>query len=402
MIADEAYVFAEEIKEEFAPTEQTPEKFPQALTVMLEKALYHSDSAETRGEDSVYEQTIDTMGANRYILDLEDLYVHFPKIADYREQIQWKDEAIAHICQFYEIPLNCCNCFYIPATDGKDYYVFTAWQGGSNGAFFVCLTERVGDDFVWINKFETQNEGDGRVIQYEDEFYYIFWQYNYNLKVYDALKIHRLKDNPEEETMVIRYLPKQYIWKPSCLASPYLTNTDADNEIDAYIAQVKDEITSEQYLDRGTSRYAADVYYGEEEMVVFTLGAYEKTVYKMDIANCGEPVYLWKSMFEPSSIHAAAHLRTKFFLYDAQTASERELDRLGQYDLQIGIRLVQMWFQKIDGKVYTFRMYHVSGYNYMLNVMLLEQDKATQVKAYLLSPQREFVVTEGEVFTTKG
>ena len=128
MIADEAYVFAEEIKEEFAPTEQTPEKFPQALTVMLEKALYHSDSAETRGEDSVYEQTIDTMGANRYILDLEDLYVHFPKIADYREQIQWKDEAIAHICQFYEIPLNCCNCFYIPATDGKDYYVFTAWR----------------------------------------------------------------------------------------------------------------------------------------------------------------------------------------------------------------------------------------------------------------------------------
>ena len=75
---------------------------------------------------------------------------------------------------------------------------------------------------------------------------------------------------------------------------------------------------------------------------------------------------------------------------------------MGQYDLQIGIRLVQMWFQKIDGKVYTFRMYHVSGYNYMLNVMLLEQDKATQVKAYLLSPQREFVVTEGEVFTTKG
>ena len=82
LIADEAYVFAEEIKEEFAPTEQTPEKFPQALTVMLEKALYHSDSAETRGEDSVYEQTIYTMVANRYILDLEDLYVQFSKIAD--------------------------------------------------------------------------------------------------------------------------------------------------------------------------------------------------------------------------------------------------------------------------------------------------------------------------------
>ena len=38
----------------------------------------------------------------------------------------------------------------------------------------------------------------------------------------------------------------------------------------------------------------------------------------------------------------------------------------------------------------------------MLNVMLLEQDKATQLKAYLLLPQKEFVLTEGEVFTTKG
>lgn len=108
--------------------------------------------------------------------------------------------------------------------------------GGSNGALRVCLTQRTGDSFVLINEFETPNDGDGRVIQYEDEFYYIFRQCNYNLKVYDALKIHRLKDNPEEETVVIRFLPTEYVWKPSDSAAPYLADTGDGDAIDAYIA----------------------------------------------------------------------------------------------------------------------------------------------------------------------
>ena len=113
----------------------------------------------------------------------------------------------------------------------------------------------------------------------ENAVYYIFRQCNYNLKVYDALKIHRLKDNPEEETVVIRFLPTEYVWKPSDSAAPYLADTGDGDAIDAYIAQIKDEITSEQYLDRGTSRDGARVYYGdEEETADFLLDAY-KTVY---------------------------------------------------------------------------------------------------------------------------
>ena len=236
----------------------------------------------------------------------------------------------------------------------------------------------------------------------ENAFYYIFRQCNYNLKVYDALKIHRLKDNPEEETVVIRFLPTEYVWKPSDSAAPYLADTGDGDAIDAYIAQIKDEITSEQYLDRGTSRDGARVYYGdEEETADFLLDEY-KTVYQADLANCGMPVYLWKAMFIPSSSHAQEYLRIRFFLFDRQENAEHELDQLSQYDMTGGIRLFQMWFREIGGKVYTFRMYHVSDYNYLLNVMLLEQDRATQVRAYLLSPRWEFVVTEGEVFTTNG
>lgn len=402
LIVDEACGFAKEVRGEFAPTKQEPEMVPQALVTTLENAFYDTDMNQWE-EDSVYEQTINAMGADEFILDLEELYVHFPQIVDYRDQLQWKDEAFALICQFYEgIPRDCRNCFCIPAADGTDYYVFAAWEGGSNGALRVCLTQRTGDSFVLINEFETPNDGGGRVIQYEDEFYYIFRQCNYNLKVYDALKIHRLKDNPEEETVVIRFLPTEYVWKPSDSAAPYLADTGDGDAIDAYIAQIKNEITSEQYLDRGTSRDGARVYYGdEEETADLSLGEY-KTVYQADLANCGTPVYLWKAMFIPSSSHAQEYLRIRFFLFDREENAERELDQLSQYDMTGGIRLFQMWFREIGGKVYTFRMYHVSDYNYLLNVMLLEQDRATQVRAYLLSPRWEFVVTEGEVFTTNG
>ncbi len=60
--------------------------------------------------------------------------------------------------------------------------------------------------------------------------------------------------------------------------------------------------------------------------------------------------------------------------------------------------LVQMWFKEMEGKVYTFCLYHVSDYNYMLNVVLLEGNKVNRVRTDILSPQRHFVLTEGEKF----
>jgi len=60
--------------------------------------------------------------------------------------------------------------------------------------------------------------------------------------------------------------------------------------------------------------------------------------------------------------------------------------------------LVQIWFKKIDGKVFTFILHHISDYNYMLNVMLIEEGVITIVRTDIISPQREFVLTEGEVF----
>lgn len=138
LIVDEACGFAKEVRGEFAPTNQECGTVPQALITTLENAFYDTDMNQWE-EDSAYVQTINTMGADEFILDLEELYVHFPQIADYREQLQWKDEAFALICQFYEgIPCNCRNCFCIPAADGTDYYVLRHGRGEAT-ALCACV-----------------------------------------------------------------------------------------------------------------------------------------------------------------------------------------------------------------------------------------------------------------------
>lgn len=79
-----------------------------------------------------------------------------------------------------------------------------------------------------------------------------------------------------------------------------------------------------------------------------------------------------------------------------------ELEQLSEDGGASGIKLVQMWFKEFNEKVYTFRIYHICDYNYMMNVVLLDKDKVNQVGTYVLLPQRGFVLTEGEVFTTAG
>ncbi len=58
--------------------------------------------------------------------------------------------------------------------------------------------------------------------------------------------------------------------------------------------------------------------------------------------------------------------------------------------------LVQMWFKEMEGKVYTFCLYHVSDYNYMLNVVRLEGNEVNRIRTDILSTRRHFVLTEGE------
>ena len=60
---------------------------------------------------------------------------------------------------------------------------------------------------------------------------------------------------------------------------------------------------------------------------------------------------------------------------------------LGDSYFPTNIELVQIWFKKIANKVFTFRIYHISDYNYMLDVSLIEGNNVIQIRNDIISPQ---------------
>lgn len=238
----------------------------------------------------------------------------------------------------------------------------------------------------------------------EGEFYYVFIQNNYLLKIWDGIRIYKLLGT-EYDNLEIRYLPEQYIWR--CLYYNYNESIgdEVNAEIEAHLDKLQEEIMPGGYVDDGTSG-GMKVYYGDEEAVPdleieSSNSAWHSygPIYKIDLANCGLPVYLWKAEYTPSNTWTIEHLKTKFFYYDEKKQTFVELENLcTKAGLSGEINLVQMWFREIGGKIYTFRMYDVGDYNYMLNIVLLEGDHVTQIRSYIVIPQRHFVLTEGKVF----
>ena len=86
---------------------------------------------------------------------------------------------------------NCVGIYYVNTQAGEDYYVWAEKSGRSNGAITVRQVKR----------------------KDEKEFYYIHLHYNYNLKNFDGVQLHRLHGDAAHENIMIRYLPVDYIWK---------------------------------------------------------------------------------------------------------------------------------------------------------------------------------------------
>lgn len=104
-------------------------------------------------------------------------------------------------------------------------------------------------------------------------------------------------------------------------------------------------------------------------------------------------------------------LRARFYVADPEAGVVETMEDLEELEnLRIenyeppksAMFLVQLWFKEIEGRVVTFRLYHVSDYNYLLNVILLEGSHITQIKTAVCSPHRTFVLLQGQEFTTEG
>lgn len=397
-LREEISQYAVEVKGEFEAVPYEGSLFPSELILLLEEQLYcleKVDGIYDRYNDSYYE-TLHNMGADEFRLDLNDMYHLFPKLDAYKDEIQSEYDAYQRIFQ----STGCTGMFHINMTPEEDNYVFVYRSGGSDGTHSVLLTRREKDEFIEVDRFEVQN-GDGAVIRYENDFYYVYLYKNYNLKEVDGIRIHKLGNNGTSENILIRYLPDTYVWENIDSNK----KTEFGEELEDYIDSIKAEITSDDYLENGKEEEPG-VYFGEETedtdfIVEKNESIYsENHYYKIDFANIKLPVYMRKSNFIPSN-GLCWHAKSEFYLYDTVQDSVIVLENMELPDYQQADReLVQIWFKEISGKILTFRIYHISDYNYMLNVILVEGDKITQIRNDIFSPRRTMVIREGDIFHT--
>lgn len=380
--------YSEDIKKPFIGTANAESIIPPELIGVFEKVLYdYKLDYNGWGFAESYNRAVQQLGADNCQVSLDDLYSLFPEINEHKSDIKQISDAYKYI----QNPQNCYSVFRLPMKSDGDYYVVEYQSGGTNGGCSVQLINLLDGKQILINEFEIQNYGAGAVIQYKNNYYYVFIQYNYNLKTDDGIRIHKLGAYADIENILIRYLPEKYSWR-----NIYDVQSDCKYELDQYIDSIRDLIATD-YLDNGIG--GVSLLIGDEVEVDDESLKINGMEWRIDFANSGVPVYLAKGLCFPDTAHGSLFLMANFYVYDSQTDSSIELtglklDRESSED----IRLIQLWFKEINGEVFTFRIYHISSYNYVLTVSLIEGDKITQIRTDLLLAQKKFVLTEGEKF----
>lgn len=178
-LKQEIFLYSEEVKGEFVEVQNEESMFPAELINLLEKMIYQSlDSSLQKFsweeiQKSIYFKTIEELGGENFELDLEEMKNIFSSVKEITEV-----EDVYDAYKLVSGEINCQNIFHFHMTDNQDNYVFVIGSGGSAGVVSVRLTERINDEFIVISEFQTQNSGYGMVIQFNDDFYYIFLEYN--------------------------------------------------------------------------------------------------------------------------------------------------------------------------------------------------------------------------------
>ncbi|MCM1500877.1 MAG: hypothetical protein NC124_20660 [Clostridium sp.] len=159
-----------------------------------------------------------------------------------------------------EDPYDCIDTFHLSLVEEQDYYVFSYQSGGTSGAIYLYLLERIGDEFVEADIFGSTSYGRGTVIKYGEKFYYAVLKMNDALKDYDGIRLYSLNDDIREDNLSTRYLPEEYIW--TSLYQLEDMEDEVKEELDLYMEKIKEEFTPGTYLgdvaNRGSLKWEMD------------------------------------------------------------------------------------------------------------------------------------------------
>lgn len=372
--------------------------FPKELVESIAKLLYQNNlTGERMSEKNDYFDFLARYGGEDNKLTVEELEELFPEIKEHHEEIEDVYDAYLFCDALGEqwVREYCYDIFHFFSKDNTEYYVYVYGNPGTGGYCSTHVTKRKSGETEWTEDYiMMQAQGFAELICYEGEYYFVFIQSNKRLKYQDGIRIYRIEsDDVQADNVFIRCIPEGFEW-----GEDYVSSESPGEELSLYIEEIKDEVTDSHYIERGDTRGAhgnmeSDGEAAPEIPLVAEGQYYEKryqNIKKIDFANMGVPIYFWTYMYHGERYPAG--VEAEFYMYDK---SRNKIFEVGEWP---GDMTVQLWFHEIDGKVYTFLVYRLAGYNYMLNVRLIEGNEVTSIAQYHIIPRFSYEITEGQLY----
>lgn len=341
----------------FVPVEYEDELVPNSLIVTMEDALFHGALGE-----------ID-MGASAFEIDKTAYFEKYMQDMEYADK-EYFERYVQHV---YQYTLN-----------GSQYYLEVMDSGGTARFVDISIYKEVEGAVVSVDNLLSLDM-DAKVIEYEGKLYFIEKFYNYYSKFVDTVYIYPLVSDELKSYVRISLEPVRYEWKT------FYQNKDSRycDVVSDYAASIREELMDKSPIDDDIEIFMGDEsenFDKERFLRLKSIGAY-MPCYEIDFNNDGEKEYITKHHWFPSnSTHL--YLITNFYQFTDERL--REIN----YGLENDTgTLIQQWFHQLDGKVFTFKLYLGTGYNYFLNVSLIEGTEVTQIRTDIIAPKCRFSVT---------
>ena len=365
-IDDQIDVFAAQVQSGFVPVDHQDDSIPNDLIVMLEQALF----------DGIIDSL--DLASTSLEIDAEDFYEMFERQAKqpYKDYDSWYDNKgtflrfIQHIYR-YEL-------------DSITYYLLVFDSGGSARFADIQLLKE-SDGTLIKSDYLIALDFNSRVVLFDNKPYLICKYYNYNTKFVDTIIVYSLVQDGIGDPVQIKLSPTEYQWKLI-----YSNGQPSEETISDYVSGIVGGLVGESPINGYSHIYADDETVDFDHNVSLRLksvGGNYDSYYEIDFNNDGIAEYIYKQFWYPSN-------GTRFYLMNTTYlfSGNRIISTNSAFDVE-GMMLVQLWFKVIEGKTFTFRLFLVDGYNYVLNVSFIEDTDITQVQSYIIVPDSQFVVT---------
>jgi len=357
--------FAAQVQGDFISESYEDNSVPNGLIELMEKALFNGSLGSL------------DLGPASFAISSDDFYNEYGQQLKMSKQIDYyyadsKNEFDRYIRHVYKYEL-----------ENSTYYLLVFDSGGS-ARFAINFIYREEAGGLSLTDSLDSLDMNATVIKYDGSPYFIEQSYNYYSKFVDTINIYKLIPGKLENYISIELLPNAFTWK-----NIYDTGQPYRSAITDYVNGIKDDLMAKSQINDDIQIYVGDETAGFNHDRLLRLKSVggDKTYYEIDFNNDGVPEYFEKHFWFPSNY------TWLFLVNNTYRFSDNRILSIDNYSDPEEATLIQLWFKKIGDQVFTFRLFLDGGYNYSLNVSLIEKTDVTQVQSYIIVPKSKFVVS---------